>query len=362
MIRAVLICGDVVGGAGGAGQVTKNELLALEEVFGANEVGVLQLSDVRPAVYAGLDVPYLWDYFALAQLHEPRFERLEHAHIYSGCYTETIRYLRSRGVTVSYTCPAHARGPSLKDRLLRGFGANLPHIDDDSLWAQHKQGYLEANIVIVPSTHSEDFLRSEGVTNLVRIPHGIEAIPDQVAPFPEEFTVGYLGGLGPDKGIPYLIDAWAALGWEDARLIIAGEGSQQWGPYIQARAGKGKFCLPGYVANVADFYNAISVYCQPSVCEGFGIEIIEAMSYGRPVIASTGAGASDAIVPGAGWLAPPGDSEALAGALRYARESNADTRMIMGRIARKRAGDYLWEKIRLRYTEVFRELLRAKPH
>ena len=34
MIRAVLICGDVVGGPGGAGQVTKNELMALKEVFG----------------------------------------------------------------------------------------------------------------------------------------------------------------------------------------------------------------------------------------------------------------------------------------------------------------------------------------
>ena len=362
MIRAVLICGDVVGAPGGAGQVTKNELLALKEVFGEEEVGVLQLQDVRPAVYANLDVPYLWDYFALAQLHQPRFDSLEHAHIYSGCYTETIRYLKSRGVTVSYTCPAHAREPSRKERELRGFGANLPHIDNDTLWAQHKKGYLEANLVIVPSSHSEDFLRSEGVTNLVRIPHGIESMPDHVAPFPEEFTVGYLGGLGPDKGVPYLIDAWAALGWTDARLIIAGEGSQQWASYIQSRAGKGKFCLPGYVPDVATFYNAITVYVQPSVAEGWGIEVVEAMSYGMPVIASTGAGASDAVIagstysPGTGWLVPPADTEALADDIRWARETGSFRLMAMGANGRRRAEEYLWEKIRKRYVQVFQEL------
>ena len=358
MIRAVLIAGDVVGGPGGAGQVTKNELLALKEVFGADEVGVLQLADVRPAVYAGLDLPFLWDYFALAHLHEPRFDALEHAHVYSGCYTESVRYLRSRGVTVSYTCPAHARGPSLKERQLRGLGANLPHIDDDTLWAQHKQGYLEANVVIVPSTHSEDFLRSEGVSNLVRIPHGIEAIPEQVAPFPEEFTVGYLGSIGPDKGWAYLVDAWAEIGWEDARLVICGEYTEQLTPFVQRRAGKGKFCLPGYVPDVATFYNAITVYVQPSVAEGWGIEVVEAMSYGRPVIASTGAGASDAVSSSSGWRVPPGDSDVLADVIRQAREK--DSRLIyMAGVGRQVARDYLWEKIRLKYVDVFQELLHA---
>jgi glycosyltransferase involved in cell wall biosynthesis len=356
MIRAVYICGDVVGGPGGAGQVTKHELLALKEVFGDDAVAVLQLADVRPVVYANLDVPYLWDYFALAQLHERRFDALEHAHIYSGCYSETVRYLKSRGVTVSYTCPAHARGPSLKERQLRGFGANLPHIDDDTLWAQHKQGLLDADVVNAGSTHSEAFLRTEGVSNMVRIPHGIEEIPEQVAPFPAEFTVGYLGASGPDKGIPYLIDAWAALGWDDARLVIAGEGSQHWGPFIQTRAGKGRFALLGYVPDVATFYNAITVYCQPSVSEGWGLEVVEAMSYGRPVVASTGAGASDAVSPDCGWRPPPGDSDSLAFCIRAAREHSSVYLQRMGNSGREKAKDYLWERIRKQYIQVFQEL------
>ena len=350
-MRAVLIAGDVVGAPGGAGQVTKHELLALKAVFGEDQVGVLQLQDVRPAVYAGLDVPYLWDYFALAQLHEPCFGALEHAHIYSGCYSETVRYLKSRGVTVSYTVPAHARGPSLKERQLRGFGANLPHIDDDALWAQHKLGYLEADVVIVPSSHSEEFLRSEGVSHIVKIPHGIDSIPEGLARFPDEFTVGYLGGLGPDKGVTYLVDAWVQLGWDDARLVIAGEGSQHWGPFIQTRTGKGRFVLLGYVPDVATFYNAISVYCQPSIAEGWGIEVVEAMSYGRPVIVSTGAGASDAVLPSTGWKVCPGDIQGLGIAICEARQRANPKHM--GRRARKRAGDYLWADIRKEYQDVF---------
>ena len=360
MIRALHVSGDVVGAPGGAGQVTANEVRVLQDIYGADQVQVLQLDDVRPGPYAGLDVPFIHDYFALskvARLCEKQGPP-EQCHIYSGAYTELTRYLVNRGCKVSHTSPSHDRNLSMKER---GPAYYLPHIDIPDLWEQHCEGLRLADLVIVPGEAPRRFLESEGVKpeRMVVIPHGIDSVPEQVAPFPEEFVVGYLGRSGPDKGLKYLIDAWAALGWEDARLIIAGEGSQQWTSYIQSRAGKGKFCLPGFVANVADFYNAITVYCQPSIAEGFGIEIIEAMSYGRPVIASTGAGASDAVVPGCGWQVPPADTKALANALWHSRNHKPKSMARKTRTARAWATKYLWEKIRKQYVQVFQELLRA---
>ena len=356
MIEALYVCGDVIGAPGGAGQVTAHELDALQDIYGADQVQVLQLDDVRPGPYAGLDVPFIHDYFALskvARLCEKQGPP-EQCHIYSGAYTELTRYLMNRGCKVSHTSPSHDRNLSMKER---GPGYYLPHIDIPDLWEQHCEGLRLADLVIVPGEAPRSFLESEGVKpeRMVVIPHGIEAIPEEAAPFPVEFTVGYLGASGPDKGIRYLIDAWAALGWEDARLIIAGEGSQQWGPYIQSQAGKGKFCLPGYVPDVASFYNAITVYCQPSVSEGFGLEVLEAMSYGRPVIASTGAGAADAVLPSTGWRVPPGDSKALANVLRQARAS-PNRLKDMGSRARANAEPYLWQHVRKRYVRVFEEL------
>ena len=366
MIEALYVAGDVIGAPGGAGQVTAHELGVLQDIYGADHVQVFQIGDVRPGPYAQLDIPFIHDYFALAKIAAlvEKQGPPKHCHVYSGCYTELTRYLVNCGCKVSHTSPAHDRNLSLEER---GPAYYLPHIDIPELWEQHCEGLRLADLVIVPGEAPRKFLESEGVKpeRMVVIPHGIESIPDQVAPFPEEFTVGYLGGVGPDKGISYLIDAWATLGWEDARLIIAGGGGQQWVPYIQARAGKGKFCLPGYVPDVADFYNAITVYVQPSVTEGFGIEIIEAMSYGRPVIASTGAGAADAVEtstpwsPGSGWLVPPADSEALAADIRWARGTGPFDLMLMGANGRIRAEKYLWERIRHKYVNVFRELLRG---
>ena len=361
MIKALYICGDVIGAPGGAGSVTRHELNVLQSIYGSDQVQVFQLDDVRPGPYAGLDVPFIHDRFALSKVarlcEKQGFPK--HCHIYSGSYSELTRYLVDHDVKVSHTSPSHDRNLSMKER---GPTYYLPHIDIPELWEQHKAGLLMADLVIVPGEAPRRFLESEGVKpeRMVVIPHGIESMPDHVAPFPEEFTVGYLGASGPDKGVKYLIDAWATLGWTDARLIIAGEGSQQWGPYIQSRAGKGRFALLGYVPDIAAFFDTLTVYVQPSISEGFGIEVIEAMSYGRPVIASTGAGAADAVPPA--WRVPPGDSQALANTIhdiRYLALMDKDGFKHMGDGRRERTKDYLWEKIRLKYIDVFRELLRG---
>jgi glycosyltransferase involved in cell wall biosynthesis len=191
------------------------------------------------------------------------------------------------------------------------------HVKDPYLWSLHVRYMNLVDGIVCPSKMSKKVLESEGVeTPITVIPHGTD-IPDKVAPLPEEFTVGYLGVVGPDKGLTYLIKAWSQLDYDDAELVFAGAGTNQIKPAIQQLAGKGKFRLLGRVDNISDLFDMCSVYVQPSLNEGFGITALEAMAHGRPVIVSDGAGSADCVSAGDGFIVPAGDPDSIAGEIDW---------------------------------------------
>lgn len=361
---AMYICGDRIGEPGGAGQVTKHELAVLQRIYGPDNVVVLQLGDVRPDPYAYADVPYLWDYFALskvARLCETQGPPRQ-VHFYSGCYSETVRYLVGKATKVSYTCPAHDIRISQKER---GAAYWLPHIDIPELWAQHKLGYQLADLVIAPGEAPRDFLESEGVDpkKMVIIPHGIDRFPETVKPFPDVFRVGYLGAYGPDKGVRYLLRAWGELALPDAELWLAGAGSESMERLVRQCVPAGKVRLLGWVDSPADFYQELSVYVQVS-CEGFGIEVPEALASGRPCIVSEAAGAADLVrqpwpklgeqpvkYP-QGLLCKFGDVPELVGALKCLH-SYQDQLPAMGAKAREVARRLTWPDVEAKYEAIF---------
>lgn len=83
-------------------------------------------------------------------------------------------------------------------------------------------------------------------------------------------------------------------------------------------------------------YQRADVVVFPSLSDGFGLVILEAMSSGVPVVATTSSGGPDAIEDGAnGLLVQPGDSNAIATALE--RLMDSDLRLELGVRARQRA-------------------------
>ncbi len=350
MLTSLYCTADKIGMETGGGAVTNNELEALKSV---SEVGlVLDWDSIIPTRFQQPDSPFLFDYFALEQIWDKHFDI---AHFYSGTFTLTVKHLKERGTKVSFTVPAHDKEISLAEFLKLGLAYPFAHIRDDNLYHIFCEGYRLADVVIAPSISSAEYLRLQGCPNVIVIPHGMNQ-PRKVKPIPEKFDVGYLGVVGPDKGLIYLLQAWSKLNYPESRLTLAGSGTDTLEPFIRQVAAQGVFVLLGRIPDVADFYNSISVYIQPSVTEGFGLEIPEAMSYGRPVITTEGTGGKDCIEEGkTGFIVPIRDPEAIAEKIDFFKK-NPDKLREMGQSAKIKARNYTWKKIRDKYARVFSSL------
>ena len=126
----------------------------------------------------------------------------------------------------------------------------------------------------------------------------------------------------PTKGLSVLIEAMELLKKpSDDRsfcLWIVGDGPAK--PALQdlcERLGLlNDVVFAGERSDVKQVLHSLSLFVQPSLSEGFGIAIAEAMAAGLPVVASAVGGIPEVVVHGqTGWLVPPGDPRALAQAI-----------------------------------------------
>lgn len=306
----MMITADRIGIQTGGGLVTSQECQALQEWSG-EEVQVFSgdqhSTEWECVVHVLTDEskkletsdPWIWDNRAVHQVRNiPEDKWPKIVHLYAGTFGKTVNALRQRGSKATYTAAAHSITVSRREHEKLGIPFNYDHINNPELWKRYLQGYLNADRIICPSSHSKQCMIEHGVdpSKIRIIPHGVHLPEEPIKPLPERFRLGYLGAIGPDKGLPYLIQAWKTLNYKDATLVLAGRDSTS--PYMRQlihHFGGGNIELLGWVKNVADFYNSISVYVQPSATEGFGCEVLEAMAYGRPVICSDGAGAVDCV-------------------------------------------------------------------
>ncbi|WP_169749207.1 glycosyltransferase family 4 protein [Flavihumibacter petaseus] len=148
-------------------------------------------------------------------------------------------------------------------------------------------------------------------------------------PDDRKFTILYLGRLVDFKGPDYVIQAFekASVMGMDAELIIAGSGPLQ--PYLELLKRRSRFKerirLVGAVSETeskqlfknADVFTTHNIRGEISEQEeAFGVSVIEAMSYGLPVVACNGGGIVDSVEPGkTGILVEPFDVENHANAL-----------------------------------------------
>lgn len=359
------ITADEIGQQSGGGLVTRHELTAIK-TLGDTEVwdrGVLNGVDILHE--EALPDPFGWDQRARIftqrnTLPNKYHGRLELAHFYAGTFSDTVEELQGMGVKITYTAAAHDIEVSKREHEKLGMSFTYPHLTYKPLWDKYVKGYLNADVLICPSTHSAGVMRGFGYSGRLEvIPHGVDQ-PKEIKPFPKGlFVAGYLGACGPDKGLPYLLQAWKKLNYKDAVLRIAGRDSCS--PYMIGMVkefGGGNIHLAGWQNSVSDFYGDIHLYIQPSATEGFGIEVLEAMAHGRPVLCSAGAGASDVLLATdfyKYWVFPACDVEALAEKLDVIKTLSGLE--APAKAMKEHSKNYSWDKIRQRYVDVWRSLL-----
>jgi glycosyltransferase involved in cell wall biosynthesis len=160
---------------------------------------------------------------------------------------------------------------------------------------------------------------------------------------PEDaFLIGLVGRIEEAKGQDVAIEAFAKSDLRDSVLVICGAPqTKEYLEHLKKRTvelnleGSVRF-LP-FTTEIPALMNAFDLSLLPSRGETFGLVVIEAMAAGVPVIGTDAEGVPEIIRPEEnGMLTPPGDSEALANAMRRLREDNG-LRERLGRQARQDA-------------------------
>jgi glycosyltransferase involved in cell wall biosynthesis len=219
-----------------------------------------------------------------------------------------------------------------------------------------------ADHVIIPS----EFVRRSFLANgfpeskLSVIPYGID-----LSGFYREqkgddvFRVLFVGNIGVQKGVHYLLEAWKQLALPNAELVFIG--SVEPGMQAMLDKYKGLYTLTGHVPHEAlrAWYGNASVFILPSLQEGSALVTYEAMACGLPSIVSvnTGSIVRDGID---GYVIPIRDVDAIKEKLLLLYDD--PRRCIdMGNNAMTFVQDFTWERYAKNVIAVYRRLLAQGP-
>jgi hypothetical protein len=167
----------------------------------------------------------------------------------------------------------------------------------------------------------------------------------------------YLGQLTQRKGLRFLLEAWKGIPAGQAELVLMG-GGQRWGWKKQASAGV-VFVGQASRDRVLEEMGRSDVLVLPSLFEGFGLVILEAMAAGLPVIATQNTGGPDVIGEGReGFVVPAGNAEALREKMEWFI-NNPEKAAEMGKAAHRKAKECTWEKYGAEYARLIQEVVKS---
>lgn len=173
--------------------------------------------------------------------------------------------------------------------------------------------------------------------------------PAELAALPEPGFVLAVGTLEPRKNLPRLVAAYCSLEEQlqrRHRLVVVGALGWETGETLRALHSLGERCtMLGYVsdAELSELYRRCAVFCYPSLGEGFGLPVLEAMSAGAAVITSDLSSLPEVGGEAVEYVQPT-DVASIAGALERLLES-PDRRARLGLAGRERAAGFSWDRM-----------------
>lgn len=194
------------------------------------------------------------------------------------------------------------------------------------------------------------------------IPHGVH-VPGPMPDIKREPVVLFVGAIQKRKNVARLVHAFEAMrtGW---KLIIAGSFGYAAGEVleaVQASPRHNDITVMGYIPDTTreTLYRRASIFAFPSLDEGFGIPVLEAMARGVPVLTSNRSALPE-VADDAALLVDPQDTDAIAAGLQRLADDDA-LRSELVRRGLRRSSFFTWEKAAGATWNVYQELLAPGP-
>ena len=223
----------------------------------------------------------------------------------------------------------------------------------------------KAERIICPSiTTFKDLVKAGFDEQIIRIvPLGVKTRKvgqDQVEGLLEENSIKtpfvlWVGTIEPRKNIPTLVQAMQQI--PEIPLVLVGP--KGWESDLQSAIEpiRERVRIIGEVDEVTKhtWYKAASVFCFPSLLEGFGLPIAEAMSHGTPVVTSSTTATSE-VAGDAALLIDPKSADAIAESIKKIL-SKPEIAKELGEKGLERAKKMTWKDTALATADVYREVV-----
>jgi len=238
---------------------------------------------------------------------------------HDGAGLKTGRIAKSRGILyVCDTGTSHVRYRNniLAEEYQRNSLGHRAYNRD--VFSRQMEEYSVADFIVVPSRYVRDSFAREGVpTEKIKvIPYGVRTdhfFPTSSPP-PGVFRILFVGSLSVGKGARYLLEAFERFSHPNKELLVVGSVDGDVQSSFSKMHNNNQVVFLGHIANDAlkNIYSTCHVLVLPSIDEGFGMVLAEALACGCPVIATTNTGAPDLYRDGIeGFIVPVRDSVAI---------------------------------------------------
>lgn len=214
-----------------------------------------------------------------------------------------------------YFCERHSTHIRTQDQLLADEHARMgfPYQPiDPRVVEKEMEEYAAADAIVVPGEFAYRSFLDWGVPieKLRKVPLGVDlrCFSKVAEPDPEYFDVLFVGGVSLRKGVPDLFDAFTRLQHPRKRLRIVGAVSGAMREFLLSRYGHPdgvEFLGVWPQPKLREIMSRSHVLVLPSIEDGFGLVLAQALACGCPVIASRNTGAEDLFTDGVeGYIVP----------------------------------------------------------
>jgi len=226
-----------------------------------------------------------------------------------------------------------------------------------------------ARLVICPSTATMEACRAAGIGSdrLRLVPWGVRVRPSDASESEdirrrygiERPYVLFCGTREPRKNLRRVLEAFERIDRFELELVLAGPVGWKEDLTDHIASLEGRVRPVGFVPpdDLGALYAGAQVVVYPSLAEGFGLPVLEAMAHGAPVVTSAGS-ATEEVAGRAALLVDPLDTDAIASAMERILGDRA-LAASLGAAARARAATFTWDRTADLVTSVYAEAVRG---